>query len=419
MNTKLALRIVLVVLAALALTALVASAQDAPAKVMPAVYEQGESAPLAADAAESEPNDSFGTADLVEAPGAVTGKIGVAGDKDYFHFHIDLTATYSIIIDIDAASAGSALDPVLCTYDEDMVLVACNDNSDGVDSLLYVPTDDPDDDGDQDFYVTVRDYSDPDEGGNNYFYTLSAYYATFLSTTTAGNVGGVAFAPGDILARNYGLDKWLLIFDASDVGITANTSSIDLDTGGVYLALPKNMTVTGQNGSRYTITPWDVARVNVSQWGPTTVGSFANALALDGSTVGLTTASEKIDAIAEFTNSTVDLSTTGAVSVPKQGGGILAGKDEDILSLWRSSGEWELSFDGSTIPGLAGEDVLAAYEWDVNAIYGWEFVIKGTGVIDGHAVTQKDVMEYIDGDQMYWPATRFLNANLDAIDGMD
>lgn len=418
MNTKLTLRLLFVVLAALALTTLVAAAQDVPLaeKQLPSTAEKGESAALIADAAESEPNDSFATADVVAGPGSVTGKIGAPGDIDYFHIVIDSTVTYEIIIDIDAQNGDSPLDSVLCYYDQDRVEIACNDDSDWGDSLLYVETYDPDDDFNQDFYVTVREYNHPNEGGNGYTYTLGVYYASFLSTTTAGSVNGMAFAPGDILAR--GPDKWLLLFDASDVGITANTNNFDIDPYGVYLTLPKSVKITGQNGGRYTATPWDIIRFNAAQWGPATGGSFANALALDGSTVGLSAASEKIDAIADVWGSGMEISTMGAASVPAWAGGKLAGRDEDILMVELSTGKWQMVYDGSTIPGLAGEDITAAYTGGVNAIYWLDFVIQGTGVIDGHAVTQKDKLGYVDGDGMIWPAVRYFNYNLDAIDGM-
>ncbi len=417
MNAKHIFRVAIVVLAALALTALVAAAQEpSPGKQLPLSGEKGESIALTATVTESEPNDTLATADPVEGPGAVSGTIGVAGDTDFFHFAIDSTATYQILIDIDAQSAGSALDAVICYYDQDRVVIACNDDSDRLDSLLYVWTDDPDDDFDQEFYVEVREYNDPNEGGNAYTYTLSVYYAYFLSATTAGKAGGVAFAPGDILAR--GGDKWLMMLDMSDLGITANTNSFDISPDGAYLAFPKNVTITGQNGSRYTATPWDVVHFNAAQWGPATAGNFDNQLYFDGSTKGLSAASEKIDAIAAAGPWMLEISTIGAAAVPAWNGGTLAGRDEDILHVSLPAGTWDMEYDGSTIPGLANEDIVAAYTGSVNAVYWLDFVILGTGVIDGHAVNQKDKLVYVDGDGMDWPAIRYFNYNLDAIDGM-
>lgn len=416
MNAKHIFRVAIVVLAALALTALVAAAQEpSPGKQLPLSGEKGESIALTATVTESEPNDTLATADPVAGPGMVSGKIGVPSDRDYFHFIIESTATYQIIIEIDAASAGSALDSLICYYDQDGVLLSCNDDSDGFDSLLYVWTDDPDDDFDQDFYVRVEDAGDGNSG-NDYFYTLNVTYATFVSAATAGKAGGVAFAPGDILARAG--NKWLLMLDASDLGITANTNSFDMNPDGAYLAFPKNVTVTGQNGSRYTATPWDVVHFNPTQWGPTTRGSFDNQLYFDGSTKGLSAASEKIDAIAAAGPWMLEISTIGAAAVPAWNGGTLAGRDEDILHVSLPAGTWDMEYDGSTIPGLANEDIVAAYTGSVNAVYWLDFVILGTGVIDGHAVNQKDKLVYVDGDGMDWPAIRYFNYNLDAIDGM-
>ena len=382
MNVKQIARVIFVVLAALALAALVAAAQDEPAapqKAQPAVYERGEPASPAANLNESEPNNSFGTADMMGLWDVMAGKIGVAGDSDYYHIYDDYMPGYTALIDIDAQINGSPLDAWICVYDENFVELACNDDSDGYDSMNYIAFPDPEDNWVVDFYVRVQELNHGNEGGND-----SRPY--FVSPVGNGTVSGVAFQKGDILARttyNDGTTKWILFFDASDVDITQNINSIDVSPEGAALVFQGNQAIPGLG----TVTPYDVVWFNASQWGPRTNGWFSDTLLLDGSAVGLSAASEKIDALAG--NNII--STTGAAAVPAASGGTLKARDEDLISLNTSTGKWSMHFDGSTVLGLATEDVTAA-DRDSSGVDPWlDFVIQGSGVLYGHAVNQKDI----------------------------
>ncbi len=389
MKTKQIARVLIVVLAVLALTALVAAAQDAPAapqKTLPAVYERGESAAPAANVNESEPNNTFGTADMLGLRDVVAGKIGVAGDTDYYHIYDDYMPGYTTLIDIDAQSNGSPLDAYICVYDENFVELDCNDDSDGLDSMIYISFPDPEDTWIIDFYVSVQELNHGNEGGNDYTYTLSNSHPYFMSPVANGTVNGLAFQKGDILARNAyndGSTKWILFFDASDVDITQNTNSIDVSPAGAAMVFQRNQAIPGLG----TVTPYDVVWFEAAQWGPSTYGWFADILLLDGSMVGLSAASEKIDALIGGNI----ISTTGAAAVPAASGGTLKARDEDMISLNTSTGKWSMYFDGSTVPGLAPEDITAA-DRDSDSVDPWvDFVIQGSGVLYGHAVNQKDV----------------------------
>ena len=397
MNAKQLIRVLLIVLAALALTALVAAAQDAPApaKEMPAVIEKGESASPAANLNESEPNNSFGTADMMGLADVVAGKIGVAGDSDYYHIYDDYMPGYTALIDIDAQINGSPLDAKICVYDQDFVELTCNDDSDGLDSMLYVYIDDPEDDWEIHLYVRVQELNHGNEGGNGYTYTLSVSRPYFVSPVANGTVSGLAFQKGDILSRtgyNDGTMKWILFFDASDLGITQNTNSIDVSTAGAAMVFQGNQAIGGLG----TVTPYDVVWFNATRWGPTTYGWFSNTLLLDGSAVGLSAASEKIDALVG--NNII--STTGAAAVPAGGGGTLKGRDEDLISLNPSTGKWDMYFDGSTVTGLGTEDITAA-DRASDSVDPWlDFVIQGTGNVNGFPVNQKDIIQCY----AFWPA---------------
>ena len=124
-------------------------------------------------------------------------------------------------------------------------------------------------------------------------------------------------------------------------------------------------------------------------------GWFADALLLDGSAVGLSAASEKIDAL--IGNNVI--STTGAAAVPAASGGTLKARDEDLISLNLSSGKWSMYFDGSTVTGLATEDITAA-DRASDSVDPWlDFVIQGTGNVNGFPVNQKDIVQCYD----FWP----------------
>lgn len=397
MNAKQIARVVFVVLAALALTALVAAAQDAPTapqKALPPVYERGESASPAANVNESEPNNTFGTADMIGLFDVVSGKIGVAGDSDYYHFYEDYMPGYTTLIDIDAQINGSPLDAYICVYDENFVELACNDDSDALDSMIYISFPDPEDTWIIDFYVRVQELNHGNEGGNDYTYTLSNSHPYFVSPVANGTVNGLAFQKGDILARNDyndGSTKWILFFDASDVGITQNTNSIDVTPGGAAMVFQRNQVIPGLG----TVTPYDVVWFHATRWGASTYGFFDDTLLLDGSAVGLSAASEKIDALI---GSNV-ISTTGAAAVPAAGGGTLKARDEDLISLNTSTGKWSMYFDGSTVTGLGTEDITAA-ERASDSVDPWlDFVIQGTGNVNGFPVNQKDIVQCYD----FWP----------------
>ncbi|HOU40747.1 MAG TPA: hypothetical protein PK829_05725 [Promineifilum sp.] len=191
-----------------------------------------------------------------------------------------------------------------------------------------------------------------------------------LSAKAAGAAGGVAFAANDIIHYDGATDTWSMLFDASDVGITKNVTAFyrqdnaaTLDT--FYLVLAANQNVPGVG----TVTPNDVIRFTPTSLGSSTAGSFA--LYFDGSDVGLTTTAEHIDALG-MDGSRLLISTTGAAKVPRGGGGSLNAPDEDVIAFTPTStgattaGTWAAFFDGSTVPGLAVEDVAGFWDNPAN-----------------------------------------------------
>jgi hypothetical protein len=187
-----------------------------------------------------------------------------------------------------------------------------------------------------------------------------------VSAKASGSAGGVAFAPADILHYDGATGAWSMLFDGSDVGIAKNvnafyrqdrTAAPDI----FYLSFAANQSIPGLG----TVTPSDVVKFTPTSLGNTTAGTFE--WYFDGSDVGLTTTAERIDALGMAGNQLL-ISTVGGSKVPKSGGGNLSFADEDIMAFTptttgaTTAGTWAAYFDGSTVGGLAVEDVNGFYD---------------------------------------------------------
>ena len=416
-----ALAILILLFAALLWWLLVASA--AAQGEAPVAYETGSPAPTTA---EVEPNAAYADATPIGLGAVASGKIGYPGDRDTFLFTPAVATTF--LIDIDAESTGSALDPVVCLYDAQYVPPAeidCNDNSNGLDSLVFYYTHAP-------VYIRVTDANHPDEGSPAYTYKLSVYRPLLVSAATNGAVAGIPFTKSDVLAHHDfadGTERWMLFFDASDVGVTQNLVALDApSTNGegfaFALAAAQTLPVYDPPAGDYTpqtVKPQDYMTFTAlnflylepyGQFGPTTLGRFFATY--PGAEVGLTTAAEKIDALGG------GVSTMGKAVFPN---GAVA-QDEDLADTFN---QW-VTFDGSAVPGLAAEDVVGAdataWSYERTAYDRYLLVIQGSGRAGGLAVTQKDIFA-VDAQTgavtgLYWngPAHHF-NYAIDAFDAVD
>lgn len=187
----------------------------------------------------------------------------------------------------------------------------------------------------------------------------------YLTTNVSGNVGGVAYAPGDILAYDGDAGAWSLYFDGSDVGISrAINDFVLLNDGSLLLALTGNPTLPIAGGS-FKFVMQDVARFTPTSTGDNTAGSWS--VYFDGSDVGLSATAEKIDALARRADGALLFSTYGTASVTAAGGGTLKAQDEDLLAFLPSAtgadtqGSWSLGLEGTSVPGMKGEDLTGAW----------------------------------------------------------
>lgn len=251
--------------------------------------------------------------------------------------------------------------------------------------------------------------TDADNGtgapGAIYYWAKAEWIGPYVSADVDGLGGRYARKQGDLLYQAFDYDGawWPMAFDASDVGITQDVTAAEfLPNGTLLLALSGAQTVPGLG----KVAPHDIIRFvpNPYGLGDTTSGVFQ--WYLDGSDVGLSTAGEKIDAIAlsstDPDNFELVLSLTGSGTVPKTGGGTIAVRDEDQIRLENaaygeaSSGTWKMHLDGSTVPGLGAEDVRGATLTQAPAGLGVRgaalLLMENPFVIDGVSGDSRDVL---------------------------
>lgn len=183
----------------------------------------------------------------------------------------------------------------------------------------------------------------------------------YISARQSGKIGGLSYAYNDVLAYDFATGRWSLHLDLSDVGFFRNINAFTMmDDGSVLLSVLRNQSFSGLG----TVTPRDIIRFVPQSTGPTTKGTWQ--WYLDGSDVGLTTSNETIDAVALAPDGRLLISTIGTAVAPAAGGTVRAA-DEDLLAFSPTSlgantaGTWSLYFDGSTVQGLAVEDVNGAW----------------------------------------------------------
>ena len=402
--------IVLFLLAALPMmTAVMAQGQEPVQKGMSPSTEVGESSAPAWNVWESEPNNTMAQADVMALGDVMGADFNYEGDVDFFKFYVESHDT-SLLVDTDGQVFNSGVDTMVWLYDAGGHEIGFNDDegdyADQHDSLHYNVL------RPGWHYVKVAEFNDE----YDWTYDLIVSSPLLISAAAAklgtGNVAGISFRSEDILAHsdlNDGQEKWVLFLDAGDIGIVKPI--VNLSTGweptpgtgsqSLAVSFSANQVLTDHTGVARTFKPTDWAMLNFERIGP-------NPILTEwvehhpGALHGLTTASEKLDALAMWSwsdgvgNWTADLyfSTVGAAAVPRSGGGVLKLADEDVYRSWTDQGHapyWEnfAEMDGSTIYGLAGEDVFAAdYDQETGLTY---LTILGTGNIGGQAVTQKDI----------------------------
>lgn len=458
MKTQLSMRwiIGLFLLTALfGITAVTVQGQG-PVGQAPVAMEVGESTPnIPWVNTEVEPNNSPGQARDGDADGGINGGVISGNDVDYWRIgqKFDTPEAWycefddgcmfrdheAVLIDIEAQSIGSGLDAVICLHSDDGFVLACNDNTDTVDPMLYynleahlglsganhVAVY-------RDYYVSVRRVS----GSGSYQLLVS--YPLLVSAAAAnlgtGYVDGIPIQAGDVLAfsefryQNTHYEKWVMLLDLSDLGVKGNLTNLAAgwrNSDYLLVGFAANITLPGIGRK---VTPWEVVIFDPTTIGPRTEGVFS--LWWDGRSQALTTSAEKIDAIdwPDWNGYTrLYLSTTGTASVYGGPGTTLKLPDEDI-GMWMDGPPdefyplWARSFDTSAVTGWGQEEVVAfSYLFNYMQFEGYDYTGDYVVVVQGSAkcpvfswdngyfegggeiVTQKDIVTLVTLDVWWSP----------------
>jgi len=175
----------------------------------------------------------------------------------------------------------------------------------------------------------------------------------YVGSSSDGTVESVSYGYEDILLFDISTNRWVLYFDGSDVGLTADMSAFHLESDGSFLLSPFTPTTLPDIGA---IDRGDIIRFTPTSVGEITSGTFS--WVLDGSDVGFDAASETIDALAYTPDNRLVVSTYGRHDLPGPLSTV-AGDSTDLIVFNAttlgvdSTGSWELYFDASDV-GLIG-----------------------------------------------------------------
>ena len=170
---------------------------------------------------------------------------------------------------------------------------------------------------------------------------------TYISASSSGSVKGNKFKSSDILSYVSSTGSWSVFKTGSALGLPSGVNLLDFEVlanGDIIFAIDRTKTIAGLG----KVTPRDVLR-----------SSGGNlSFVLVGSTVGLTTSSENIDAVAWSQNNKLLISTVGSATINGIAGKV---QDEDLVEITGATGA--LYFQGSAINLKSNsEDIAAAAE---------------------------------------------------------
>lgn len=236
-----------------------------------------------------EPNNRISRATELSAGIPIDATIDPDGDLDYYWF--EAKAGEKIALDIDAVVNGSSLDTELLLYDRDgLALLAWGEYDEGNDARItyQIPADGI-------YYLLVADSYYHHNVPYNYYTLTLVTEKLLLSAAVSGKVQGIDFTPGDVLWYDPITGEWGLYFDASDLGIKANVTAIDIYSGGdLLLSFGSKVTLSDSDGVPFVATPQDIVAFDGST-GADTSGSFY--MVSSGRFYQLGASSEAIDAI--------------------------------------------------------------------------------------------------------------------------
>ena len=186
-----------------------------------------------------------------------------------------------------------------------------------------------------------------------------------VSSNTDGKVDGVSFKDEDILAYDLQSQRWRIYFDGSDVGISKDVDGLGIDWNGTLLLSFNAATNVPGLG---LISDADIVRFTPTQLGATTAGSFGRyftglAFALttaneDIDAIGIVGASNKLV-----------LSTVGNFNLSERGQFTGQDKDLFTITQWLDGNWLNIALDGSTIGLTTGKEDIGGVSYDNGVLY--------------------------------------------------
>ncbi len=210
--------------------------------------------------------------------------------------------------------------------------------------------------GFKDVYVTDRPTG---SGGGD------PHNVYLISSSGSGNVGGIAFTGADILRYTRSSNTWQMVYDGSVRGTAKNIGAFDLlGDGNLLLVFSANQVIPGLG----TATPRDVVLFEPFDPQSYPLGAGTYSWYMRGANSGLTTTKESIDALYWSYNSidfapALTISTKGAAAVGPNGSIKVQDEDAIFCTLFNGVCRWVATpvLDGSTIPGMAAENVTGLH----------------------------------------------------------
>ena len=226
----------------------------------------------------------------------------------------------------------------------------------------------------------------------------------FISPLANVTLGGNAATGADILRYQKNTNQWTMVYDGSVRATPKNINAFDLlDDGRLLLVFGVNQPITGLG----TATPYDVVQFTPNTPGVFPLGPGTYEWFFQGKERGLSTTTEKIDALDyDEAGNRLLLSTVGAANVTLPGGTALKPADEDVFAFNRNTNLWQspLVIDGSTMTGMAVEDINGL--WDDPNSNDYFILIVGSFNLGGVKGTGKSIVKLTPngGPTVYTPS---------------
>ena len=241
----------------------------------------------------------------------------------------------------------------------------------------------------------------------------------YISPSTNATIGGIPAQGADVLLYDKPSNTWTMVYDGSAHNTLQNVTAVDfVDGTALLLTFGANQVIPGLG----TASPYDVVRFTPDDPYTYPLGSGTYEWEFQGRLYGLTTSGEKIDAYNYNWSSPV-ISTSGAAVLPTDP--ILKLADEDLAQWYSWDSNWSpwAYLDGSTVTGLAAEDING-YSYDYRADDHY-ITILGPFNLGGVAGTGKSIVRLTWNGNGYTPSLvpwlapgAAFPTNIDAIAGV-